>query len=629
MEKTKFNKKKQAVDMYIDGFSIKEISGKTGIPHQKISGLVQRCITNNPETNYQFGYTALIPNKIICNNIPAVDDIDKVKGSFFQLLLKYPVLSTFIEDNYFRQNNTLEKNIKISNLHKKFIEECRHLQIQDYEYPFNTKDKARRTFYNYIRELEAKRFNKAMIRQDKNAQQKFFSTGIGTSIRPIPLAPYDVVQLDGHKIDMLYTVEVRNKFGEIELMPAMRMWLIAVIDVATRVIIGYSLTPNENYNQADVLRALRNAIIPKTPLDFTLNGLSYPHNYGYPSLAIEDTQWAIFDTIMLDNAKSHLAENVIIKLTSQLFCSLNYGSVATPETRGIVERVFQTLEENGYHRLPSTTGSNINDSRRVNAEKDAVKYRISYNDIAQLTEYFIAQYNNSPHSALDNQTPLQCMQRRIVEAGMKPFIADETMKAKIYSLINFTEIKTIRGSISSGKRPYITYKGVEYRNDILAQSMGLIGKKLIIEINPDNIRTITGYFSDGSELGILTAVGEWGRKNHSLKTREDAMKIANQNKQSNTPFYAPLTEFENQLNERAKTDRRARTKAARIRTEQNKELTTVSSTNPDNIIEIMSPQKNESKNNEIRRKRDAYTKEEWNAILNAGSLEEAFKKGLI
>ena len=109
-----------------------------------------------------------------------------------------------------------------------------------------------------------------MRRADKNVRQKFYSTGIGRSMRPVPLAPFSVVQLDGHKIDMLYTVDVINKHGELVRMPAMRMWLIAVIDVSTRTILGYSLTTNENYNQTDVLRAIRNAIIPKTPIEFSL-----------------------------------------------------------------------------------------------------------------------------------------------------------------------------------------------------------------------------------------------------------------------------------------------------------------------------------------------------------------------
>lgn len=485
----------------------------------------------------------------------------------------------------------------------------------------------------YIKSLEESNIDVIISRQNDNIRQKLTSTGKSQSKRPIPLAPYSVVQIDGHKIDMLYTVEVKNRHGEIILIPATRMWLIAVIDVATRAIIGYSLTTNENYSQTDVLKAIRNSIIPKVPIQFTCKGLEYPDNYGFPSLAIPETKWAMMDTIMLDNAKSHLAHNTIKKLCEDLHCSLNFGSVATPETRSIIERLFGTLEEGGYHRLPSTTGSNINDVRRINAESDAVKYQIKYNDIKELTEYFIAIYNNSPHQSLDNQTPLECMHRRIVEAGMYPSIAFEDMFEKIYKLTNFMELKTIRGNIKNGKRPYITFKGVEYRNDILSQSIGLIGKKIIIEINPDDIRTLVGYFEEGTELGILTAVGEWGRKSHSLKTREEALRMANYNKNNHNPFYAPLSEYENELNKRAESERRSRTKVARIHNEQQKNLKDISTvpvipiTNKNFLDKRTNRTKPEDK--AIKRKLESYTKDELEAIMNAESLEDAYKKGLL
>lgn len=633
-KKETFDRRKKAVDMYIDDYSGKEILTATGISHDKVAKLVARCIKINPATGKQYGYAGLIPNRKIVNNISTGNksSTSKNKGAFKALLLRYPSLDIFIKDSYFRKSNTvLEKNISPSNLHKKFLAECKRLKIQDYEYPFNTNDNAQRTFYAYLKQLEKEYTNLAITRETRDIQQKYFSTGIGKRIRQAPLAPFAVVQLDGHKIDMLYTVEVINKHGELIRMPAMRMWLIAVIDVATRTILGYSLTTNENYNQIDVLRAIRNSIIPKTPMEFSLPGLKYPDNYGFPSLAIPGIEWAMPNTIMLDNAKSHLAQNVIDKLCSQLYCSLNFGSVATPETRGIVERMFKTLEENGYHRIISTTGSNINDVRRVNAENDSVKYQITFNDIAQLTEYFIALYNNSPHSSLDNQTPLECMQRRILDAGMQPCIADVEMKRKVYELTNITEIKTIRGSIKNGKRPYITYKGTEYRNDILSQSMGLIGEKLIIDVNPDDVSTIRGFFEDGTELGILTAVGEWGKRSHSLKTREEAIKLANYNKQKNNPFYAPLTELENELNERAMSERRARTKAARMRAEQGKKLKGSNQEQPQNIVSISMPHNDTTVSDEkaIQRKRENYTLDEMEAIMNADSLEDAYRQGLI
>ena len=80
---------------------------------------------------------------------------------------------------------------------------------------------------------------------------------------------------------------------------------------------------------------------------------------------------------MLDNAKSHLADNTIRKIVDDLKSAINFGSVATPETRGIIERFFGSLETRGFHKLPSTTGSNINDLKRKEPEAASIKYDIT------------------------------------------------------------------------------------------------------------------------------------------------------------------------------------------------------------------------------------------------------------
>lgn len=64
--------------------------------------------------------------------------------------------------------------------------------------------------------------------------------------------------------------------GTIQAMTAHRCWLFAVIDVATRCIIGYSTSQEMNYNQFDVLRAFQNSILPHKMIDFKIPGFSYP-----------------------------------------------------------------------------------------------------------------------------------------------------------------------------------------------------------------------------------------------------------------------------------------------------------------------------------------------------------------
>lgn len=629
-QKNTYLRRKKAVDMYINNHSTTEIESETGIKSGNLTKLISRCLKINPDSGRQYGYAGLIPNKVL--NIGFKERTLKGrKGSFALLLQRYPELDQFIRDSYFNRNKKiLEKNVTNENLYGRFLEECKRLGIQDYDYPFNTDDKARRSFHRLLKQLDNENSNDAIRRESSNANQKYHSTGSGDRVREYPLVPFSVVQIDGHRIDMLYGVEVTNKHGETIMMPATRAWIIAVIDVATRVILGYAITSNENYDHTDVLRAVRNSIIPRTPMNFTIPDIQYPENYGFHSLAIPETQWAMPEVIMLDNAKSHLANNLTNKLCDKIYCSLNFGPVASPTRRGIVERFFNTLETNGFHRIPSTTGSNPDDLKRKTPEDDVRKYKITYSDLVQLTEYFIATYNNSPHSSLDNETPLNCMKRRIIGGGMCPCIASIELKKVIYELTNIVEEKTVRGAKKSGKRPYINYKNVEYRNDILSQSFGLVDEKIIIEVNPDDISSIKGYFSDGTELGSLKAVGEWGRVSHSLKTREEAIRLARYNKKNGISMDISLTELETDLQSRAKKEARARTKMSRIQNERkvNKasEVMEKTNSNEPHILDSydMMPKVNETVK---KTKLELFSESEKDAILNANSLEEIYKHG--
>lgn len=638
-----FVKRKTAVDMYIDGINISKIEETTNVVRTSIAKFVAKCCNIDPNTNKPYGYSALIRYRHTEKHARNISDIysNSTRGLFELFLSKNPSLVSFISDNYFgNKDRTLEKNMNITILHKKLLVECRKLGIQDYEYPFNTDSKGLRSLRRYVEKLSKQNEQKTIKRECKDARQRFNSTGVGHRYSKMFLSPYSVVQLDGHKIDMLYTVPVIHSDGSVSNLPATRVWLIAVIDVATRAILGYSLSSERNYNQTDVLAAIKDSIMPREKINFAIPGFNYPENGGFPCFAIEETNWAIFDSIMLDNAKAHLAYDVVNKLTKKLFCSVNFGPVASPEVRGIVERFFKTLEENGYHRTPSTTGSNAMDNRRENAEKDAIKYNITYNDIVELTEYLIAIYNNSPHSALGGRTPLEVMESRIKKAGMFPCIVNNKNRAVVNGLTNIIIERTVRGSYKSGKRPYVSYEGVEYKNEAVSISMSLVGTKLFLEVNPDDISSVLAYTEDGIELGYLRAAGVWGLRSHSLKTRKEALKFASKNKSNKNQFIAILDGYENMLRERAAKSRNARTKSERLRHEQESSNNILcdeiknNPTNPnDQSIDIANDTSTISKktNNErktLNKNKIDSTSDEFLSSLEGMSFEEAYKKGL-
>ena len=543
-----YKRRKNAVDSYIEGVSLTDIYERTHIIPNEVLRLVKKCCTET-EDNHMLGYSALIP--YYRNN--------KKKNKIEQLCDKYPSLKDFIIGNYFGDKRyTLEKNMSIRTLHRKFVIQCRDLGIQDYEFPFSAKDRGYQTFLHYIKMIKNTNSSQAIKREDLNAIQKFNSTGYGTRISGKPYFPYQTVQLDGHRIDLLYTIEVKDHNGQIIKIPATRLWVIAVIDVATRAVLGYSVSARENYDHFSVLEAVKNSIIPHKLLDLPYN-LKYPENGGFPSTVYEEAKWAIFDTIMLDNAKSHLSHDVINTLTEELGCCIHFGSVATPESRGIIERLFGTIEKNGFHRIPSTTGSNIQDKKRNNPEKKAIKYNITYNDVVGILDYLFAVYNNSSHSGIDGLTPLDKMGKLIRETGMHPSVIYEEEHKNVEQLCWFNVSRKLRGGYESGRRPVISYKSVHYHAKGCKLDMSLVGQDVFIRVNPENISHVQLYSKEGVYLAEMVADGDWGYKPHSLKTREYLMKQRGLNKQDMKSSIPDLQNIEHELRKKAKHNRRTAT----------------------------------------------------------------------
>lgn len=568
-EKLRYNMRKRAVDMYIEGYTISQIIKYTGIKGKsEPKRLLLRCMSCN-ENGQCLGYTALLSYKHIRNTnqrkkeLPVLTHDSNIHstGMFSMLLSDNPELKEYINNLYFRSDKTtLEKNISTIYIHRKFLKKCKELGIKEYEYPFNTKSNGMRSLYNYIYTLKVNNPNKISSRLSKDAYEKLTSTGIGQVQLMPEIRPFAVVQIDGHKIDCITTIEITTPQGDKERKTIQRFWLLTLIDVATRTILGYHLTIEAAYDRFDVLKCIQNAIEPKNLRIFTIPELDYPDNTGFHSLAIPESQWAVFDEIMLDNALAHLSNDVINKVTTYLNAAVNFGPVASPERRGIVERFYQTIESRGFHRIVSTTGTGITDPKRKNAERDAIKYAIKFEHIEELTEVLIAQYNNTAHSSNNGFSPLEVMQQRMSKGLIPNYLEEE--KRDEFMLNYITVTRKIRGKLGTGKRPYVTFEGAEYRSDTLSKSFQLVGKTLILRFDPDDIRVCKAFFADGSEYCDLCVIGQWKNQPHSLDQRKSINKLLREKKLKDNIFIDPVQTYDNYLTKESQNCKRARNKLA-------------------------------------------------------------------
>ena len=224
-----YQKRKEAVDMYIDGYGLLDIERITGISQKHISTFIKKCLITSQ--NEMYGYQALIPNVKLGKSHSV--------GRFLQLLEQYPSLSEFITGNYFgNKKYTLEKNMNLTTLHEKFLSECLRLGIQQHEYPFNTANRGYVSLCKYVRKIAFGDINKQAVRESENNRQKLRSTGIGKRYTTNTFFPFDVVQIDGHVLDLIYNIKIMNSDNTIHKTTATRAWMFAVI---------YKATKNEKY----------------------------------------------------------------------------------------------------------------------------------------------------------------------------------------------------------------------------------------------------------------------------------------------------------------------------------------------------------------------------------------------
>ncbi|UQZ87521.1 hypothetical protein SK3146_06823 [Paenibacillus konkukensis] len=420
---------------------------------------------------------------------------------------------------FFGSKKLTEPVMKPKYIHKKFIDKCKEIGVSRNQYPFNTTHLGYKALCRYLVHLRDTHFGQSSSRYGHDAEQKAKNSGKGQLNYPQTITPYQHVEFDGHRIDGKYVIIIKTLEGDEAVLALERLWFLSFIDRATNTIIGRPhICLNKEYNASDVMIAAKKAVIPVKKKNLTIDGLSYQPTGGYPSERFPVIKWAVWDVVYFDNAKAHLAEMVRERFRNLIGCTTCLGAVDRPMRRPHIERFHQTLTSSSIQRMVNTTGSHPNDPRRDEPEKKAIQYKMTYEHLEELLDVVVSNYNGTPHGALFYNSPLDALEQRL-NKGMLPRLLDESKRAEV----EFTRIeqpRTIRGSHKSGKRPYIEYMGVEYRNELLAQSAHLINTKIIVHVNVDDLRTIRVYLPDGSELGELVAAGKWSLTPHTLQMRK-------------------------------------------------------------------------------------------------------------
>ena len=351
-------------------------------------------------------------------------------------------------------------------------------------------------------------------------------------------------------------MELLDADGTRRDVPLERLWLLVIIDEASRAVLGYQLSLAANYTADDVLDCVASSLKPWTPLETPSETIAYRTDGGFPSGVITECAWRAFDSLAFDNAMAHTSVWMQERIIRTVGCEINTGRPARALSRAIVERFFRTFEDASLHRWPSTTGSGPSDPRRHRPVEAAESLKIALEDLELIVDLTIANYNGSPHKSLNGRTPLDYI-RYYDEHGLTlPRYLPRSI-ADCLPLYDREYERRIAGNAKVGRRPYVTFMGAHYRNEALATLIDRIGEPITLVVNVRDIRRVEGFLSDGTCIGTLVADEPWLRQPHSLRTRRAILKLMKTGELSRET-YNPVGDHLKYLQQRARLTRRDR-----------------------------------------------------------------------
>ena len=528
-----YQKHLRLLESYLKGESISSIETQSGIRRTHLYRLIKRCLALHDDGRV-YGYRALLPQTRVnsyCRLAP-VKSLSELggrgtAGAFSALLDRYPALVDWLRQQI-RGHHVILQQISsrdklrtrlqgIVGVHQKFILQCKALGIGASEYPLNTTRMGRGALTRALTQEMLRSFGCAA----HSAGAKHLKGLPRNRDEYVPSAsqPLDIVEFDGHRLDLRLKVVVQDPLGGEHEIAIERVWILVILDVCTRAVLGYHLCLGREYSRYDVVRTIEKALEPHRAMTFTLPGVGYGAQGAFPNTRFPELAYATWRWIKIDNAKANLAQDTLHALCEFVGCFVNAGPAYTPDDRPYIERFFGTLASTLSSRLPGYTGKSPQDVRRALGDPHGnLRLVVSIGELEQLLEASLAAYNATPHGGLHGRSPLEALVYHLRTRTMMLQWLPEA-KRRTLCLMQTPKRVRVRGYIGQGVRPHINFYGVRYTSALLAATAIWIGQELRIYYNSQDLRRVRAFLQDGTDIGELKAQGAWGEFVHDIELR--------------------------------------------------------------------------------------------------------------
>lgn len=567
-----YDQRLDALKQYREGAKLLSIEEATGIGRQHLYYLCDR-MGETAGDGRPLGHRALIPNQQKQREYPVslLDQCKPAPGALQALFKEYPSLFKTMVDLVVHgllpgSQRPMQRNVVTPAVwYRVFCDEVDKLGRKAPQFPYTGGSNGKPALRKWVHRMRQENDQMQRRAVDKRmADDPWFTP------QSLPSGCFERVECDGHSLNVNWMLEAPSLRGEgVIRTKVSRLWLIALVEIKSTAILGYSVAFGTNYGAGDVARAVRCALVPWKPRDLSVTTIAYKPGEGLPNGVVPELAYVCWDELWVDGASATLADLYLSSLERTVNCVMVVGPVGEPNVRAHVEGTFHLLEAAVFLLMEGTTGSYPNDERKAKTMDG--RHIVDYALLRDCIDLVICRWNTgiAPGTSVSRIDVLRYAALRQTTV-LRRVPVDQREQCDKYDLFDTATIGMDKN------KPVLRWRDARYFGPGLHLRADLVGKDVLVCTRSEDVRCLEVWLvEDGMPLGNLNVERRWSGVAHSLTTRRQALEETSENSFIQHAADIPIA-FRQHLEAKVRSGKSAVNKLARAAIEQGAVVTEAS-----------------------------------------------------
>lgn len=337
-----------------------------------------------------------------------------------------------------------------------------------------------------------------------------------------PSVCYERVECDAYDVGVNWLLRVASARGvgyvDVEVDT---LWLIAIVETLASPILGYSLAFGKNYCAADVLRAVRSALVPSTARELSIDGVEQVVGEGLPAGVDSRLAFVCWDEFWVDGALCNWSDATLTSLEATTASLVVVGPVASPNVRPHVESMFSLIDQAVAMAKKRSPRVKRTSAEVAGASRVCMDAKVFFDCIALV----IARYNAgiAPGTTCSRIEVLQDFAEH-TPSVMRRIPADKLASCIQYDIFDVARITEHDGVVS------VYWANARYHGAGLHGGARYLDKDVLVMAWSLDARVIeVRLLEDGTPLGKLQVEKRFQATAHSVLSRQHADKERRKN----------------------------------------------------------------------------------------------------